>query len=140
MARSRFLPVVLTTVTPVPTPEISAVDHDDFVLEMHRRAHEEAPLWEFPLRSTVVDRDSTVHRGPWPVEACSWLLLQWLGAGLIGLYRYRPGWKEPADLTADEARQLLTAITDWPSNGSVFVFVTEDGAAAVDDAWLRRGA
>jgi hypothetical protein len=107
---------------------------------MHLLVHEEAGLWEAPWESTVVGRDFTERHGPWPPEACSWVLLRWFEAGLLGLYQCRLGDDEPRDLAADEGRAALIAVEAWAPTIGVYLFATEAGEAASFEVWAGFAA
>jgi hypothetical protein len=124
----------------VPAPSIEPNIYDAFVSQMHLLVHEEAGLWEAPWESTVVGRDFTERRGPWPPEACSWVLLRWFEAGLLGLYQCRPGDDELRDLAADEGRAALIAVEAWAPSIGVFLFATEAGEAAPFEVWAGIAA
>ena len=122
-------------VIPVPAPAIDPEQYDAFAWQMSMLVFEEAGLWETPWESTVVRTDSAEIHGPWPGEACSWVLLRWFDAGLLGLYRRRPDDEEPQDLPADEARAALAAVEAWAPSTALFLCPTEAGEAADLDEW-----
>ncbi len=124
----------------VPAPLIEGDVYDTFVSQMHLLVHEEAGLWETPWESTVVGRDFTERHGPWPPEACSWVLLRWFEAGLLGLYQCRPGDEKPRDLAADDARAALVGVKAWAPAMAVFLFATEAGEAAPFEVWAGIAA
>ena len=116
-------------------PSIEREEYDAFAWQMSMLVFEEAGVWETPWESTVVRSGSTEAHGPWPSEACSWMLLRWFDAGWLSLYRRRPNDDQPHDLPPDEARAALAAVDEWAPSTALFLFPTEAGDAADFDTW-----
>lgn len=122
----------------MPAPGVAASDYNSFVSVMHLRVHEEAPLWELPLKSATVLPDGATHRGPWAVESCTWVMLRWLESGLVGVYRSKPG-SEAIDLSSEDARAAIVCIDEPARNGgSLFIDATDVGKGSPFELWRTR--
>lgn len=119
----------------MPAPEIEATQYEDFVSQMHLSVHEEAPLWELPLGATDHTRDGTTHHGPWASSACSWLLVRWLNADLIGVYQLKPDRAVARSLPTSSAREALTAHEAWGDVRDLFLVPTDAGVAEDFGVW-----
>lgn len=117
-------------------PGDDTTEFDEFVPQMYLLVHEEAGLWELPIESTVVGKGSLLCHGPWPPESCSALMLRWLDAGLVNVYRSQPG-KAATDLASEDARRILGSIREWRLETDLFVFATAAGQAAAYKVWFK---
>jgi hypothetical protein len=98
---------------------------------------EEASLSEVPARSTIVRSDSVETAGPWDAPTCSTILLRWLRAGLIGLYRADATSEAIERLSEAEAFVALDRYEGWFTRDPVaYLLATETGACASDDEWV----
>lgn len=114
---------------------------------------EEGFLYEVPVG--VIDHfdGEAVKHGLWPLLECSQVLLAWLEAGLIGVYRQAPTtprtpeeWQhrlarddEPL-LPVGEARSVLQAVDRWLAQapeGLVHLRITDVGDVAPPAAWWQ---
>jgi hypothetical protein len=116
---------------------MSSEQHRDFVSQLRRSVHEEAPLWEVPLASRELGT-TTVERGPWNPLACSHVLVGWLDQRWLGLYRLKPG-RDAEDLEHEEARRILSEPERWSVGhiGTVCLFETERGKVVSEEEGTR---
>lgn len=117
----------------------SEADVQSLVSHLRLLAHEGAPVWEVPVQATIVTERQTTVTGPWDPATCSSVLLVWLEAGLIGLYRYTNAERSATvDAAPDEAYMALSRYEAWePGTPSLFFFVTDRGELAPDEEWRR---
>ena len=94
------------------TATVTASDMD-LVKHLLLLAEEQASLWEAPQRSVFVHTEGSDEFGPWSLEECSAVLIRWLDAGLVGLYRTQHDADMIEDLPLDEARAVLRDATLW---------------------------
>jgi hypothetical protein len=101
---------------------------------------EQAPLWEVPVASTIVEGASVVRSGPWSASDWSRVLRGWLETGFIGLYRNDVDSNASCDLTTTEAYLALERFERWrPEEPAVRLFATEMGMREPHEAWVRAG-
>lgn len=117
-----------------------ALDGDgDLLSRLRLLIEEEAPLWEVPLGGIEYGID-VVRHGPWDPADCSAVLLRWLDAGLLGLYRLRVhDGRVSAGQSLDhaEARLVLSAPQTWgvERSGHTCLFATGRGEGVPDEHW-----
>ena len=114
---------------------IAPSDVEEFVRQLDLIVHERGGLWEPLTSSTVVLSDGTETHGPWPVQACSQLLTQWLDAGFIGIFRVESAGAEGVDLSVDEAQAVLADPTCWRPALGLYLFPTSAGESASVEDW-----
>ena len=109
---------------------------EEFLRQLDLIVHERGGLWETFTPSTVVLSDRTEAHGPWPVEACSQVLTQWLDAGLISIFRVESAGAETVELSVDEARAVLADSTSWRPALGLYLFPSAEGESASARDWL----
>lgn len=114
---------------------ISLVDVEEFVRQIDLIVHERGGLWEPLAQSTVVLSERTETHGPWPFEACSQVLTQWLNAEFIGIFRCESADADAVDLSVDETRAVLADPTAWRPAIGLYLFPTPKGEKASTAEW-----
>jgi hypothetical protein len=98
---------------------------------------EEAALSEAAAESTIVGTDDVERYGPFDPEACSWVLIRWYQAGLIGVRRYIPGSDASDELAEADGYLALERFEKWRTDEpELHLFATSRGTAEADDVWL----
>lgn len=135
--------------------------YEDFVSQMHLLVQEQAQLFEFPSGARDLLADGWVQHGPWRPDWCSEALTLWFEAGLLTVFADDAIKRIPSapsewftrgatstngettffDLTADDARTVLSAPESWKAgtpNGLLMCCPSESGAAADFESWARK--
>jgi hypothetical protein len=142
-------PVSATTLRRMATPlkaltEMTGVERDDFLTELHAAVYEELSLWEVPGGSKDLLGKSEVVHGPWRPEDCATVLRLWWSAGLLALYRCNEDGSPGDFLPAKKASALLDRPNLWvrPDTWTAVVnlAVSEVGRATELNAWMEIGA
>lgn len=129
---------------------------DEFINEMHVAVAEECFLWELPGRSTDLEPDGPVQRGPWDAATCAAVMQRWLDNGLLELHLPAehlpadpgfpvPDWVDRAGrrdsrliLSRSDAQWLLSHPVLWEPGtieGGVHLSLSDRGATSPPEVW-----